>query len=157
VGAAALSRRTWIDYKDMIGQGRPATTPVFYAIPAIEAYDAQGRRVSLPDHALRTIVFPVHGADFIPRMAFWRQFLALPSASGTVAVGFLSAGFVPDSGTAAAVPQGLYLASYANYQPTLLASELERENQIAVLDARGRLVKRLPQPSDASQLGREIQ
>ena len=157
LGAATLSRRTWADYKAMVAQGRPPSTPSFYLIPPIEAYDAQGHRLVIPAHPRRTFIFAVHRNDFLPRMAFWREFLGDPAAGNTVAVGFLSGRFVPDSGAVAAFPPGLYLASYANYQLTLLASELERRNQIAVLDARGRLIKRLPQPRDTSQLQQEIQ
>jgi len=136
----ALPRAEWL-----------AAAPSIRYVPDMEGYDANGARMTLPP-VLRTIVLmPLHSVDNGVQSRIWAEFFG-GAGQGK---GILVIGVVPNgaSGVGGLVNASWFRSvAYANYVPMLFVADLDRRNEIGILDNRGVVRKRIPRPSSVGEL-----
>jgi hypothetical protein len=151
--AVGMIYRVQRDFRQLSSEAAVASSPDFKFVPPLLAYDLSGKPVVLPLPVRSVALLPLHQADDALQTRIWKKFLEpAGSSKGILVIGVLADG---DSSTAVAGLDGapwFRCVAYANYAPLMIVADLDRRNEIAILNDRGMIRRRIPRPTDARQL-----
>ena len=148
--SVALSYRIRKDFRQLSTEQSTPNAPDLDFVPALKGYDFSGKPVVLPPSVRRVALMPLHQIDDAVQTRLWKEFLA-SSGSGK---GILVIGVFADGGSLAGLEGAPWFRSvaYANYAPLMIVTDLDRKNEIAILNNRGIVQKRIPRATEVRQL-----